>query len=250
MVEWSIGPDRSKSAEQRLYDIGFAMIAMLEFADYIDDNAGDNRKQASLRQLFCFCRELHERMEVWYERFLQESPSPLYWTTTEATPDYPETSDNYPFAAPLQFPNLRVALTTVMLWALQLVLSSTINLRLLLPWLSQIGAITEDLDIDFHTKYSVSFMLDVAGNIARSVPYLMRPHMGTVASQRLLFPLRIAMGVFQARSGPALPWCKCVFGKIATEKGIRFGQGIADVLQIWGVSEEQERMLSEGLVSR
>lgn len=186
-------------------------------------------------------------MELWNESFLRESSKPLYWRR-DAAVNCLET-DGFPFASTLEFHSLRAALTTIMFWALQLVLSSTIYHHLLFQLQpSQLEDINKNLGYSrepFYMKYSVSFMVGIAENIAGTVPYLMHPDMGTVACQRLLFPLRVAMSIFQPRPGPELAWFKFVFRKLASEKGIKFGEGIAKSGQTWGVSLSTERHVHE-----
>ncbi|KAI1618383.1 hypothetical protein EDD36DRAFT_414063 [Exophiala viscosa] len=221
---WSTGSrqDRGYKPELRLYDIGFAVVAMLECADKISEVEDAEEKFASRRQLLRLCQAIHERMEHWQERFLQEVPLPVYWAK-DAVPDGLETRDYLSRPRSSSPP-------------------------------SQLQDIHKALDSSgppFYTKYCSPSMLHVAGNIAQSVPYLMNPVMGTVASQRLLLPLSVARGTFQPQSGPELTWCNSALGRISTEKGIKYGQGIARAGQIWGVSEEQQkRGLSVDLVQQ
>ena len=236
---------RPKGIEQRLYDIGFDLAAVLEFADRIGAISDNAETTKGRMELLDTCHQLNDRFQIWYDEFINISPSPLYWPTL-STFNGLQGGVN-PFPVSFQFSNLRLAEMIVTYWSLQLILSGTIAMNSLAlrqtssppnptlgieqPQGANTDTTSKPRSPNKHIRASI---LILAGNIAQSVEYCMQSSMGLIGSLKIVFPLRIAMGTFQRQPGPELAWCQAMFQKLTEEKGLRFSQSIASAGKGWG----------------
>ncbi len=232
-----------KDVYQRLYDKGFALGALLEGMDNADLTDAETRT-SQLSSYLQRCSELHADFEAWYQELLQQSPSPLYWTTESGLPassarealtnDASESRTLLPFS----FPNLRLAYITATFWALKMVLSGTIALTcgaiLSSATANQSSSVDPDPAVDpRNTAYRLLSQhgspqrLELATNIMRSMSYSLNDSMGLLGAAKSLFPLRAALFCLRRQPGEELKWCQAVYHELETRKGLRYAREIA-----------------------
>ena len=231
-----------KDVYQRLYDKGFVLGALLEDMDSTDLTNAETRTS----QLFSHlqrCSEMHAELEAWYQELLQQSPSPLYWTTESTIPadslreslTNDASSQTLP---PFSFPSLRLAYITATFWALKLILSSTIALTcgaiLSSTSANQSSSIDPALAVDLRdtvhrllSQHGSPQRLELATNIMRSMPYSLNDSMGLLGAAKSLFPLRAALFCLRRQPGEELKWCQAVYQELETKKGLRYAREIA-----------------------
>ena len=232
-----------KDVYQRLYDKGFALGALLEEMD----NANLTNVETRTSQLSSYlqrCSEMHADFEAWYQELLQQSPSPLYWTTESNIPagsaresltnDASESQTLPPFS----FPSLRLAYITATFWALKLVLSGTIALTcgdiLSSATANQSSSVDPDLAVELRntahrllSQQGRPQRLELAINIMRSMSYSLNDSMGLLGAAKSLFPLRAALFCLRQHPGEELKWCQAVYQELETKKGLRYAREIA-----------------------
>ena len=232
-----------KDACQRLYDKGFALAALLEKMDNTDFTNAETRT-SQLSSYLQRCCELHADFEAWYQELLQQSPSPLYWTTESNIPagsardpltnDAPESQILPPFS----FPNLRLAYITATFWALKLVLSGSIALTcgaiLSSASTNQFSSVDPDPAVDLRntahrllSRHGSPQRLELSTNIMRSMSYSLNDSMGLLGAAKSLFPLRAALFCLRRQPGEELKWCQAVYQELETRKGLRYAREIA-----------------------
>ena len=173
------------------------------------------------------CHDLDARLEVWYGEYLSSSPSPKF-TTIPTEPDQPGTISP-PFPTIFTFASVLAAHTLSTFWALQIVLGGTVTFILC-------HLTDEVIDHSVRTlrdRHTPNLLIVAARNILRSVPYCFQPSMGAMGSQRMLFPLRLAMHAFHRAGGSELDYCRAMFQCLAKEKGLRYSAYIARGLGKW-----------------
>ena len=232
-----------KDVYQRLYDKGLALGALMEEMDNADlTNAGTRTSQVPL--YLQRCSEMHADFEAWYQELLQQSPSPLYWTTESNIPAVTARESLTKDACasqtlpPFSFPSLRLAYITATFWALKLMLSSTIALTcgavLSSASTNPSSSFDPDPAVDLRdtahrllSQHSNSRRLELATNIMRSMPYSLNESMGLLGAAKSLFPLRAALFCLRRQPGEELKWCQAVYQELETKKGLRYAREIA-----------------------
>ena len=232
-----------KDVYQRLYDKGFALGALLEEMDNTDLTNAETRT-SQLSSYLQRCSEMHADFEAWYQELLQQSPSPLYWTTESniaavtARESLTNDASGSQTLSPFSFPSLRLAYITATFWALKLILSSTIALTcgaiLSSPGANQSSSVDPDPAIDLMntayrllSQYGSPQRLELATNIMRSMPYSLNDSMGLLGAAKSLFPLRAALFCLRRQPGEELKWCQAVYQELETKKGLRYAREIA-----------------------
>ena len=243
--DWSTIPwgRTGKDVYQRLYDKGFALGALLEEMDNADLTNSETRT-SKLSSYLQRCSEIYADFEDWYQGLLQQSPSPLYWTTESSIPagSARESSANESSESqtlpPFSFPSLHHAYITATFWALKLILSGTIALTcgavLSSTSANQSSSIDPALAIDLRntahrllSQHGNPQRLELATNIMRSMPYSLNDSMGLLGAAKSLFPLRIALFCLRRQPGEELKWCQAVYQELETKKGLRYAREIA-----------------------
>ena len=232
-----------KDVYQRLYDRGFALGALLEDMDNTDLTNAETRT-SQLSSYLQRCSKMYADFEAWYVDLLQQSPSPLYWTTKSNMPAdsarEPLTNDASEFQtlSPFSFPTLRLAYITATFWALKLILSSTIALTcgaiLTSASACQSNSIDPALAVDLRntthrllSQHGNPQRLELATNIMRSMPYSLNDSMGLLGAAKSLFPLRAALFCLRRQPGEELKWCQAVYQELESKKGLRYAREIA-----------------------
>ena len=243
--DWSTIPwgTTGKDIYQQLYDKGFALAAVLEEMDNTDlTNAGTPTSQLS--SYLQRCSEMHADFEAWYHELIQQSPSPLYWTTNSniavcsAQESLANDAPRSQKLSPFSFPSLRLAYITATYWALKLVLSGAIALTCgaILSSASTNQSSSVDLDpaVDLRntahrllSQHGGPQRLELATNIMRSMPYSLNDSMGLLGAAKSLFPLRAALFTLRRQPGEELKWCQAVYQELETKKGLRYAREIA-----------------------
>ena len=243
--DWSTIPwgATGKDVCQRLYDKGFALAAILEEMDNTDlTNAGIGTSQLS--SYLQRCSEMHAGFEAWYHELIQQSPSPLYWTTNSdvvvgsAEESLANDASKSQRLSPFSFPSLRLAYITATYWALKLVLSGAIALTcgaiLSSASTNQASSVDPDPAVDLRktahqllSQHGGPQRLELATNIMRSMPYSLNDSMGLQGAAKSLFPLRAALFCLRRQPGEELKWCQAVYQELETKKGLRYAREIA-----------------------
>ena len=243
--DWSTIPwgDTRKDVHQELYDKGFALGALLEEMDNTDPTNAKTRTSQLSSYLQRFSG-MHADFEAWYQELLQQSPSPLYWTTESNIPSGSTRESLMSGASepqtlsPFSFPSLRLAYITAMFWALKLVLSSTIALTcgaiLSSGSATRSSSVDPDPAVDLRntahrllSQHSSPQRLELATNIMRSMSYSLNDSMGLLGAAKSLFPLRVALFSLRRQPGEELKWCQAVYQELESKKGLRYAREIA-----------------------
>ncbi len=228
---------------QRLYDRGFALGALLEEMDSADLTNAETRTSQFSSNLQR-CSELRVDFGGWYQELLQQSPSPLYWTTKSTIPSdsaqesLTDDASESQILSPFSFPSLRLAYITATFWALKLILSSTIALTcgaiLSSASANQSSSVDHYLAVDLTntahrllSQHSSLQRLELATNIMRSMPYSLNDSMGLLGAAKSLFPLRAALFFLRRQPGEELKWCQAVYQELESKKGLRYAREIA-----------------------
>lgn len=126
---WSTEPWEgiTKSAEQRLYDLGSELSMILDDADasklILDPQQLLNQKMSLIFQ----CHDLDRKLGVWYEELEVEMPTPRYWPRfSKFVSPVDKAGGGKVFPIALEYPNIHTAKTMLDYWVLSIVLYSTI----------------------------------------------------------------------------------------------------------------------------
>lgn len=242
--EWLTLPwsETGKDIYQQLYDIGFALAAVLE--------AIDNARLTEEKTSFLILSEhlgrlfgLEEELNLWYSEILKESPSPLYSTPHDWHLN--EEAVERPILPPFTFHTLRLANITVTYWGLRLILEYAIalacqhvvSINIQVP--AQLSSSTtpdliqnlQTMSLHFLKTHTSAHRLELATNIIRSMPYSLNDNTGLMGAQKSLFAMRTALFALNRYPGEEqkLKWCQVMYQELESKKGLRYAREIAKV---------------------
>ncbi|KAL9631449.1 MAG: hypothetical protein Q9164_005884, partial [Protoblastenia rupestris] len=198
--EWRTKPwqNTKKDIHDRLLELGFEFGALLEEVD----NSGLKEGKLDAPTCVSFPQRyaaLDVRMDVWFQDLLTETPSPLFWLSSEADGQAPDSVRSNRF----NFLNLRLAGIVLTYWGLKLVLSNVLAI-ICGALLFHHPALQSDAPetiayphgrqillqfLDYHNK---AYCIELATKIMRSMSYVLNDNMGLLGAQHSLFPLRVA----------------------------------------------------------
>ena len=224
--------ETSHSVHPRIYDKGFVLAALLEEID-IANLTGADTSISTLSHFLQCAIDMDTDLDNWYEEYRIRSPSPLYWP---APPSIfirfaQEIVTLGPRGLPiLSYPDLVVAIINLDFWALKLILSNEIG-GICQIILSRNYAESADIDSAAclppistaqwaESHYGPQSRIDLATDIARSMPYCLNHTMGMLGPERSLFPLRTAMSTLRRHPGPELEWCQAVYREMDNGSGL------------------------------
>ena len=254
--QWSTIPweGRSKTIDQKLYDLGAELSSILKSSDMIESMQDPQEVFAARLSVRNKCGKLDQSLELWYEELQHEIPAPQYWPEL-STIDNPADDQEHGKVFPVcfKFSSLRNAKVLMNYWALSIMLHSTDLLtyralqeqskrevpRLEHPpddWChscvsgrvcrhcgSEANKVSHDMSClpPLTWKHDHRYFQILADNIAQSMEYCLSRDMGTLGGQWVLFPLRVAIQSYSHSPCRKLSWAKVIHEKIPVEKGIR-----------------------------
>ena len=232
--QWRTDPWKHhiKDIHQRLLEYGFEFGAVTEDAD-TSGFRGDLEDCISYPRRY---DAIDTGMDAWFQDFLAESPSPLFWLSEEDNSEAPVSAPPKYFV----FPSLKLATITLNCWALKLIVSNIIA-SICSALLSNHPALHSNapepiahpqgrqLLLKLLDRHSKSHCLDLAIKIMRTMPYVLNDSMGMLSSQQALFPLRVVLFVLRQYPGDELRWCQTVYHKLEAGKGLRYATEIGKV---------------------
>ncbi|MCJ1400464.1 hypothetical protein MMC11_003670 [Xylographa trunciseda] len=244
---WATQPwgREAKSVPQKLYDKGFALAALLEEMDTSPRPTDDVTPAEQLIRYLSRCLEIDNELEAWYQEFLEDSPSPLYWirpTDENALPDFTNSSATNMNDTAFEFASLHSAHVTMNYWAIRIILSSAVaGICNNVPRgiFDAQGGLQDDFTKAGDERYSSSYSskkfieamalkycidqrIELACSIVLSVPYCMDEKMGLFGSQKTLFPLGTTLSVLETLPGEDSARCRKLYQQLTTKKGLRF----------------------------
>jgi hypothetical protein len=221
---------KPKSAQQTLYDKGYALAALLEEFDSARSFNNEDTRIELLITCLHRCSTLDADFETWYSLPLQEYPGPLYWLAPSTAQNSKDDDDNL-FPA-IAFPSFHLAHLHMTYWALRIILSATISgISTLLPS-SPTPSIPSPQTLAQHTPSHRSYR---ASQIMRAVPYSTADALGLLGAQKCTFPLRTAMAAFEAAEAEAeaeedggreLARCCAVYEELFTRRKVMFARDL------------------------
>ena len=126
--EWLSRPFRkhNKGLDQKLYDIGAEVAAIIAGADRLRETPDDEDSTGKRIELLEKCQNLIDRLDAWFERLNEEIPPPHYWpefSNIRNTIDDIENRKIFPVS--FRFSNLLIAKIMLDYWGVSIVLYST-----------------------------------------------------------------------------------------------------------------------------
>ena len=243
---WSTEPWEgiTKSADQKLYDLGSELSRILDGADASKLIQDPQQLLDHKIYLITQCHDLDQRFGVWYEELEGEMPSPRYWPRFSKITNPVDRADHgRVFPISLEYPNLQTAKTMLDYWVLLIILYSTI----LITYRTLAGvsgtdegeykpehpADTQRARVEvcpdpsrlpaLADKYKPLNLFNIANNIAQSMEYMLCENTGVLGSSWALFALKAAIQCYQYRPGRELQWLQETIESLSLEKGPRLG---------------------------
>lgn len=245
---WQTGPWKryTKGPDQRLYEIGADLTAILASADSFKLKQGNVAFASESITLVQDCRKLEAKLDAWLQEMNGEVPAPHYWAhlSNIANPiDDRENRKIFPIS--FHFPNISIAKVLMDYWALAIIVYSTSSLI----YESFLGA--DGLDRPAHPAddqhasarayvpkgdalpppsraQNPGLTKTLADNIAQSMEYCLCKDMGMLGPQWTLFALRVALQSYRAfPASLELEWLQAMHVRICDEKGVKFSRTIA-----------------------
>ncbi|MCJ1420561.1 hypothetical protein MMC32_006918 [Xylographa parallela] len=253
---WATQPwgREAKSVPQKLYDKGFALAAVLEEMDASRRSTDDVTPAEQIIRFLSRCLEIDNELEAWYQEFLEDSPSPLYWIRPADDNDLRDITNSSTTSmndTAYEFASLHLAHVTMNYWAVRIILSSAVagicknvppgifDARNGFPEDStkavderNSSSYTSQRFIEaMASKYSIDQRIELASSIVLSVPYCMDEKMGLFGSQKTLFPLGTTLSVLETLPGEDSARCQKLYQQLTTKKGLQFARVQAKDLQ-------------------
>lgn len=203
-----------------LFAKGHTLGALLEGLDRLKNSGKPDIAAAS--QYLQQCCKLDTEFESWHDRLVMQSPSPMYWKT-EAPGK--ETMVN--------FASLYHAHLMLDFWALQLALSTTIDIICSQVPMEVPAAMRTFID-RLNTLHGESRQTSLASTIMQSLTYCMNDEYGLASSQKCLFAGRVALFALRRQSVEDIAYYETKFLELTLKKGLRYAQDISkDMKSAW-----------------
>lgn len=196
-----------------LFTKGHTLGALLEDLDRFKESKEPNIATAG--QYLQRCCKLDTEFESWHGRLVMESPSPMYWKS-----ELPGKETTVIFAS------LYHAHLMLDFWALQLALSTTIDIIC-----SQVPrgvpiAMRNYID-RLYTLHGEPRQIELATTIMQSLTYCMNNEYGLASSQKCLFAGRVALFALRRQSAENIQSYETKFLELTLKKGLRYAQDIS-----------------------
>lgn len=243
---WSTEPWEgiTKTADQRLYNLGSEVSRILEKADASKLIPDPQQLLKEKITLIAQCHDLVERFDVWYEELEAEMPSPRFWPRfSNVMRPVDKANNERVFPLSFEFANLQTAKTMLDYWTLLILLYSTILITYrtlagssgtfesvhkpehpadsqrakakIHPDRSRLPVLTD--------KYKPHNLFVLANNIAQSMEYMLSKGTGVLGSSWAFFPLKAAIQCYRYRPGRELQWLQETIETVSTEERSRLG---------------------------
>lgn len=211
-----------------LFAKGHKFGLLLEDLDRIKNSGQANMAAAS--QCLQRCCKLDTEFETWHRRLVAESPSPMYWKTE---PPGMEIIVN--------FASLYHAHLMLDFWALQLVLSTTIDIIC-----SQVPAGVPASMRSFIDRlvvlHGVGRQIELATTVMQSLSYCMNDEYGLASSQKCLFAGRVALFAIRRYNVENIASYEAKFLELTHKKGLQYAQDISKDMRSAWTSDISENM--------
>jgi len=243
--KWQTGPwkNYNKGPEQRLYDIGADLAAILASADRLKTTQGNIALAPESMALVQDCRELEAKLDAWLEELNEEIPTPHYWAQFSDIANPIDDRENRKiFPISFHFPNIYVAKVLMDYWALSIIAYSIS----FLIHESFAGADRSNRPEHSADDQRAPARVDtpmgnalpppaiaqkpgltktLADNIAQSMEYCLCQDMGMLGPQWTLFALPVALRRYRRfPDSIELEWLLAIHGRICDEKGLKFSR--------------------------
>lgn len=203
-----------------LFAKGHTLAAVLEDLDQYQNSSEVN--MAAAAQYLQRCWKLDADFQNWQRQLRTASPAPMYWKS-----ELPGNETSIVFAS------LYHAHAMLDFWALQLVLSTTIDIIC--------SQAPKEIPIpmrDFIDRLMVAHgrlrQNDLATSIMLSLTYCMSDEYGLASSQKCLFSGRVALFSLRRHSSPHIASYEAKFLELTLKKGLRYAQDISkDMSSRW-----------------
>ncbi|KAG8531434.1 uncharacterized protein KY384_003063 [Bacidia gigantensis] len=230
--EWKVKyfTDPVDEFHYRLLEFGFELASTLEETD----RQRLQQELLSLDRCISYVNmflALDSRMEDWLQDFTSHCGDPLYVI---------DFKDSYCSGIPdmykgFIFRNYRQANVLNTFWSLKLILNHILTtIRAALGVRSAHfktaggpNAPAGEDRPDFLGGDRSDHCLELATNIMRAMPYVLKDEMGLLGAQQSIFPLRVALLVLKRYPGEELRWCESIYSQFNSKKGIRYATEIA-----------------------
>jgi hypothetical protein len=211
-----------------LFAKGHTLGALLEDLDRLQNSGQAN--MAAAAQCLQRCCKLDTDFESWYRQLVEESPSPMYWKST--LPDE---------AAMINFAGLYHAHLMLDFWALQLALSTTVEVICSHVPVEIPVAMRTFVD---HLRFlhGKARQIELATSIMQSLSYCMNEEYGLASSQKCLFAGRVALFSLRRNAAENIASYEAKFMELTIKKGLRYAQDISqDMRSAWTADMSEHR---------
>ena len=211
-----------------LFAKGHTFGALLEDLDRFKNSGQAN--MAAAAQCLQRCCKLDTEFESWYRQLVAESPSPMY---LKSTLPGEETRVN--------FAGLYHAHLMLDFWALQLALSTTIDIICSQVPMEVPVAMRNFID-HLQFLHGKARQLELATTIMQSLSYCMNEEYGLASSQKCLFAGRVALFSLRRHSAENIASYEAKFMELTLKKGLRYAQDISqDMRSAWTADISEHR---------
>ena len=192
-----------------LFAKGHTLGALLHDLDQYKESGQQDLQAAATYLKRCAALDLD--FNKWYSELIADSSSPMYWNSGEE-PD-------------IIFQDINSALILIDYWALQLILSTTIDIICSQVPANIPPAIQGFVD-QLKTTHGKEHQLMLASNIMLSMPFCMQDENGVSSSQKCLFSGRVALFCLRRYQSDQLDMYEQRFLDLQVKKGLQFAQDI------------------------
>jgi hypothetical protein len=211
----------------KLFAKGHTLGPLLEDLDRFR-NSGQADMAAAAQFLQRSCK-LDTDFESWHRQLVAESPSPMYWKTSTPGKEIV-----------VNFASLYHAHLMLDFWALQLALSTTIDIIC-----SQVPATVPAAMRSFIDRlvvlHGVARQVELATTIMESLSFCMNDEYGLASSQKCLFSGRVALFALRRHAVENLASYEAKFLELTVTKGLQYAQNISqDMRSAWTTSDLSE----------
>ena len=244
--EWSTRPRSLKGKDknqnhisERLYDLGFALAALLEEIDCA--NLADDDCTEVIQKYLRRCSALDARFNLWYQELVRGSDGPVYWLTpandsVQLGPADEHCPSMFNIDRPFYFPDLNTATVVILYWALKLVISITIAKICSVVFSILTCTVPTPLKATAKfllTQYGDEGRLENVTNIMRSMPYCWHDRMGLLGPHRSLFALRTALLALRRSQVEEFKLCLEMYRELYEKKGLAYAKQLLNIGPEW-----------------
>ena len=222
--------------EQRLYDRGFDVGALLEDTDSLAKMTENQdlapaeataQRMGTAQKVIKQTTDLDDSLETWSEKFQSWYQAPVYWEERSASTEGNPGSTNRVIA----FPNLRLCHMLLDSWALHITVSIVMaTLFARLPTRVQNSPNLRPL-LQRVERHDHTFVMSLADLIIDGAQYSLRDDMGLVGPHRSIFGVRTALFCYRIMPGEHAARqrvrCEEFMRTLTVERGIQFARDVS-----------------------